>query len=412
MRIGKKEILGSITGLFNSEEFKLLNLNNLFNDASGSNIKNLGLVSGINSIEDSLVNLDGINIIDSEKYLLSSKSLRTDLTTDIKILLHGNGGYNDSSVYNHVMSSHPNMGFTTADKVFGSAAFDFTGDNFSRIVYDYTSDFNMGTKNWIFATHLKMLEIPETNGGPPLLISYGTNNNQPFIVMALGVDGSDFFLYYESSPLNDDRTIIESSRFSIDINVYHWYAIRRNGAYLEFYVDGNLISSSNIGIDFNVPITNFPYVIGINDAWPWVEAPGFSLNGYMDEIILKIGDDTYTDYQVPSEEYVDTPYSGFIIYGKNNSLSIIPEKVDILFVLEEIDSITLNTDLKIYATRNNGITVTQGILSQTGITISGLKILRATIDLTSQSSDSNLSYKIQSFNGKNFKIHNPSMSWK
>ena len=77
---------------------------------------------------------------------------------------------------------------------------------------------------------------------------------------------------------------------------------------------------------------------------------------------------------------------------------------------EDVDTIILNTDLKIYVSRDNGITFTQVALSKEGNQLNNFNILVGEVDLSSQPEDLQLVWKIESY-GKNLKIHGVGLNW-
>ena len=77
---------------------------------------------------------------------------------------------------------------------------------------------------------------------------------------------------------------------------------------------------------------------------------------------------------------------------------------------EDIDSVTLNTDILFYASRDGGTTYTQGTLSEEA-TVDAGRILTATVDLSGQPSGTSLRYKVEMANSKLFKLHATALQW-
>lgn len=78
---------------------------------------------------------------------------------------------------------------------------------------------------------------------------------------------------------------------------------------------------------------------------------------------------------------------------------------------EDVDSITLNTDLKVYASRDNGTTFTQITLVNEGEYESGRNIISASVDISAQPAGTSMIYKIETLNNKDLKIHGIGLSW-
>jgi len=87
-----------------------------------------------------------------------------------------------------------------------------------------------------------------------------------------------------------------------------------------------------------------------------------------------------------------------------------PDDANIVIWQQDVDSVTLNTDLKAYASRNNGSTYTQITLAEVASLTTG-RILTGTVDISGQSSGTAMKYKIETFNTKEQKIHAVALQW-
>jgi len=87
-----------------------------------------------------------------------------------------------------------------------------------------------------------------------------------------------------------------------------------------------------------------------------------------------------------------------------------PDDANIVIWQQDVDSITLNTDLKAYASRNGGTTYTQMTLSEVANLTTG-RILTGTVDISGQSSATAMKYKIETLNTKEQKIHAVALQW-
>jgi len=92
--------------------------------------------------------------------------------------------------------------------------------------------------------------------------------------------------------------------------------------------------------------------------------------------------------------------------------TIVPTSARVVLFEEDVDSVTVNTDLKAYVSRNNGTTYSQVTLEDEGNYITGARILSGVVDISAQPSGSNMKYKIETLNSKNLKLHGTSVSWK
>ncbi len=81
-----------------------------------------------------------------------------------------------------------------------------------------------------------------------------------------------------------------------------------------------------------------------------------------------------------------------------------PTQVKLMVLYKAIDASTLNTDLTAEATRNGGTTWTAGTLSDTGLTMAGFKVLWTEINVSGQSSGTEVKYRIKTLNAKSQQI--------
>ena len=80
-------------------------------------------------------------------------------------------------------------------------------------------------------------------------------------------------------------------------------------------------------------------------------------------------------------------------------------------LIEEVDAITLNTDLKVSVSRDGGITWTEGVLEVEGNLNNNFKVVVCDVTLNSQPEDLHLRYKIETLNNKAVKIFSTALSW-
>ncbi len=93
------------------------------------------------------------------------------------------------------------------------------------------------------------------------------------------------------------------------------------------------------------------------------------------------------------------------LISKSFNFNIQPSNIRLIILKEDIDSIILNTDLLVYVSRNNGVTWTQGILTNEGMFDLTKEILITSINVSSQPIGTQVKYKIFITNNKRCKIH-------
>ena len=87
---------------------------------------------------------------------------------------------------------------------------------------------------------------------------------------------------------------------------------------------------------------------------------------------------------------------------------------DVRIVLDEYTatgSATINTDLKAYASRDNGTTFTQITLTDSGTIESNHKLLIGSADISGQPAGTSMVYKLTTHNTKDIRIYGTSLTW-
>ena len=106
--------------------------------------------------------------------------------------------------------------------------------------------------------------------------------------------------------------------------------------------------------------------------------------------------------------------------GPLGNMALISESVEaetepttgrFLALIEPVDSITVNTDLKGYISNDDGSNFDEVTLTDEGYFDSTKKILSGNVTLTDRS-DKTMVQKIQTFNNKDLKVHAWGMLWK
>ena len=139
--------------------------------------------------------------------------------------------------------------------------------------------------------------------------------------------------------------------------------------------------------------------------------PAAFLNGYIDEFRISKGIARWmTNFDVPT-----TPYTNLLnmsLVSNSQIAQTAPTSARIILFEEDIDSLTLNTELKAYISRNGGTTFTQATLEDEGNYVTGARVVSGVVDISGQPSGTNIVYKVESANTKNFKLHGTGVSWK
>lgn len=112
---------------------------------------------------------------------------------------------------------------------------------------------------------------------------------------------------------------------------------------------------------------------------------------------------------VPTEIF---PVNNMMLISEPQTADSVPTEARLIIFEEDVDAITLNTDLKGYVSRDNGVTFTQVTLENEGSYVSGARVLSGLANVAGQPSGTNMVYKLTSHNNKNLKIHGTAISWR
>lgn len=89
-----------------------------------------------------------------------------------------------------------------------------------------------------------------------------------------------------------------------------------------------------------------------------------------------------------------------------------PDLARVFVQIETNENITLNTDLIVSASRDGGSNWVAGVLVDTGLSVNGVKLYDANgIDLSSQTSSTDMKWKIETLNNKLMSIHGIGLKW-
>jgi len=330
---------------------------------------------------------------DSTNKLYSSTQ---SLDSDYLLYLKFNSSYLDSSASPLTITNHSTT-FDTSIKKLGSASMNIASGQYLEI-----SDFNhfVGTSSGFFAGFFRF------------------TTDQDCVLLHQGSSSSDqFYIRYSASghTINVFSASGGSTQLSFTIpftpSTGTWYhiAFNRNGTtewagFIEgvkqtvTYTTGSA-STSLANQSGSVFIGYRPY------------AADLQFLGKVDNIEFS---------RVSRQTATFTPPT--IEYGTNQNITLIsqpftavtpayPSTVNLIIFEEDVDAITLNTDLLAYVSRDSGTTWTQGTIVNQGNYQSGRKILSATINISSQPSGGNMKYKLVTANTKALNIRGVGFLW-
>lgn len=155
--------------------------------------------------------------------------------------------------------------------------------------------------------------------------------------------------------------------------------------------------------------------ISVTDTWQEVS---WDLSGVanadkddIDSITIKI-----TNADAVNTIYIDnfltvSVATNMTLFSNANAAEAQADNAKIIIFEEDVDSITINTDLKVYASRDGGTTYTQITLVDNGDYESGKRILSGTVDISGQPAGTSMKYKIETLNNKDLNLHGVAELW-
>jgi hypothetical protein len=330
----------------------------------------------------------------------------TSVDSYTKLLLHFNGTDASTTFTDETgktVTPHGNAQIDTAQLKLGTASglFDGAGDYLS--VAD-SADWYLGSSNFTVECFIRLSNITQ-----PIIheIIGQYENDNDFIRLAwwnhagTGRYGLRFD-YISGGVLQFGIT--QGTITGWATNTWYHIAVVRNGNTITIYKDGTSVASGT----YSGTIQNFSAPLQIGSI-----AGSGDFNGWIDELRWSLGIARWTtSFTPPTTEYsLGGGSVNMTLISNVKTALTAPTSVRIVLFEEDIDAITLNTDLIVYVSRNDGTNWTEGTLENMGTYSSLARILTALIDVSSQPSGTNLKYKIVTANTKNLKIHGTGLHW-
>jgi hypothetical protein len=118
-----------------------------------------------------------------------------------------------------------------------------------------------------------------------------------------------------------------------------------------------------------------------------------------------------TDFVPPSGSFAGATPLDMTLVSNTFTAESKPDNARIIMFEEDIDTVTLNTDLIGYVSRDGGTTWTAATLENQGDYDTNQRILANTVDISAQPSGVSMVYKIETLNEKGMKEHGTALSW-
>lgn len=424
MRTGDKNILGNLQAPKTNQLMDNVLLN-AFDIAINGSLTRHGMVDGIRDafVDESGVDTGGSTneVYDAVNDLYSNDSLPAGYGANTKLLLHCNGAdtsttFTDSSPTPHTVTANGNAQVDTGNKKWGTGALilDGTGDYLSipdSTDWECMSD---ADDDW---TYDLWIYFDDLSGGSALQYfwQYGDDTGaNSYVVWFAYATGATKFQVAKSGT----GVIVELLTATGLLANTTWYhlAVCKVGNDWGLYIDGTQVASDsnttlmtgNIGSAFIGTRMN--------------PTTGLAVTGAIDEFRIdnenrfsatpSAGNDTIT---VPTAEYAPASETIYDMTLLSNSVTaeVEPDNSRLVIFQEDVDAVTINTDIKGWVSKDGGSTWAQVTLIDEGTYDTNRNILVGTADLTASGIGAGVSmeYKITTHNSKEQKIHGIGMLW-
>ena len=399
---GKQDSIG-----FSTQDITDISLNVMLNAFRIAQIGSLTIFNMVKGFMDEYEDENGVDLGNSSGQIYDSTDdfykNYVDVDAETVLLLQLDNNVTDSELIPKTVTNN-NVTFSSSIKKFGTHAASFSGTNSYLSVPD-SDDFAFGSGDFTIDTWVRWNVVGN--------ICFYSTYNPP--------DGTKtlYFLYTGGTVRfmsNDNAGQYVDLTVSWTPTVDTWYHVSlvRNGTgtnCFKVYVNGaSLGNMSLVGGSWSASIVDTTNVVRIGSL-NGIDA--YFHNGYMDEFRVSKGIARWTSsFTPPSTPYAPSVSGDMILQSNAKVATITPINSRIVLFEEDVDSVTLNTDLKAYVSRDNGTTFSQITLEDEGNYITGARILSGVVDISAQPSGTDVVYKITTHNTKKLKIHGTGISWK
>jgi Concanavalin A-like lectin/glucanases superfamily/Collagen triple helix repeat (20 copies) len=391
-----------------TQDLKDITLNIMLNAFRIAQIGSLTIFNMVKGFVDEYENESGVDLVNSINELYNSMDdfyspSPEGIDSYTMLLLSFNNTLDDTGAYPKSVSAN-NIAFSDTVKKWDYSCI-FNGLNSHVAIHD-SDDFAFGTGNWTIDFWVRFDVVNQIY----MFISQRESTEGNSWYCAITPENKLCFTsYYPITGVTVADYIMTNAWIDLAPNTWYHLAFVRDGAGLKIFIDGisqTLTELTSFGTK-DMGNMNQEVLIG---CWNYING---WFDGYLDEFRISKGIARWTENFTPlSVPYVGSITGNMTLLSEVQTAEIIPTSARIVLFEEDVHSITTNTDLKAYVSRDNGTTFTQVNLEDEGDYITGARVLSGSVDISGQPSGSNIKYKIETLNNKNLKIHGTAISWK
>jgi len=316
----------------------------------------------------------------------------------------------DSSTNGHDGVSNVNTNtYSTTGQI--NEALNFQASEFITIADD--PDFDVSDKlSVIMWTNLNAVANNRN-----FVSKYNTSgNNREWLFAITGISGSQakLKLNLSSDGAVGTTAVCTTDNLVVTTSTWHNIGFTYNAGTVKIYVDG-------VSVPFTVTNASIPTTLfnGTQHIEIGAVESGFDkINGKLDSIYIFDSELSQSDIDIlynSGSGTEDTDAVSLIndmtLLSTSFTAQSEPDNAALQLIEEDVDSITLNTDLIVSVSRDGGTTFTSFTLEEQDNLVGSQRVLTANGSISSQPAGTSMVYKIQTANNKDMKFYSSSLSW-
>lgn len=311
---------------------------------------------------------------------------------------NGSTTFTDSSSNAHSITVGGDAQHSTAQAKFGSSSmlFDGTGD-YLRVSDD--SSFELGTSNFTMSAFI----YPNALSGDSTVMSKltTTGNQRSYWLVISSAGALQLWGSFDGNPAS---IILQTATSTITTGSWQHVEVTRDGNDFKMFVDGTQEASQTNTINFFDGTASF--MIG-----GWNETTG-DFDGYIEEARLILGSAENTSNFTPPTAPYSPIADNFILQSISFPSEAVATQGRVVFLFENVNTLTINTDVKASISRDGGTTFTELTIEDDGPYDGTLDIIvSSAVDISAQPSGQNMVFKIETFNNKAAYVHGVWFQW-
>lgn len=396
-----------ITGLVN--DLKNLALNIMLNAFRLIIQGSLTLQNMVDSFIDEYEDETGIDTVNSINQVYdSSNDLYSPLIpidNNVKLLLHCDGDdgsqtFIDDSFYNHTINPQGNAQLDTAQKKFGTASGLLDGNDY--LTSPDSDDWDFGTGDFTVECQTMFNALPGAGAQITFISHYGGTGENGIWTFTMENNGG--ILTLTSYIFDGGFRNVGNHVVTLSTGVFYHFAMVRVSGTIYFFCAGILVGSASC--PWNLTHAG-SLVLGIGGQ----SNGSRCINGWIDEVLVNKGTGKWTsNFTPPIADYTPIPQD-MTLLSQTKTADAVPSNSRLVIFEEDVDSVTLNTDLKGWISRDGGSTFSQVTLVEESLYDAPARILSGEVDISGQPSGTDMRYKITTI-AKDLKIHGCGLLWK